>query len=210
MLERSQMAQGEGRQLASEAVINHKTITAFSSQDRMLDLFEKPQAFPLPQHNVWGKNYGQKLTQFKATGSSSLPFETSDLETDIKSYNLKSLRSQIALVSKEPTLFAGSIRGNIIYGKEEATESEIKKAAICANANEFQSATKDGYETYWEALEKMMISRTVVVVHRLSTIQKTETIAVIKNGKVVEQGSYSQLLALGKSGSYYGTDEVAI
>lgn len=58
--------------------------------------------------------------------------------TDIKSYNLKSLRSQIALVSKEPTLFAGSIRGNIIYGKEEATESEIKKAAICANANEFQ------------------------------------------------------------------------
>lgn len=100
------MAQGEGRQLASEAVINHKTITAFSSQDRMLDLFEKPQAvpeqktsnshyflvlaccainfqlqFPLPQHNVWGKNYGQKLTQFKATGSSSLPFETSDLET---------------------------------------------------------------------------------------------------------------------------------
>lgn len=55
-----------------------------------------------------------------------------------------------------------------------------------------------------------MISRTVVVVHRLSTIQKTETIAVIKNGKVVEQGSYSQLLALGKSGSYYGNDEVAI
>lgn len=46
MLERSQMAQGEGRQLASEAVINHKTITAFSSQDRMLDLFEKPQAVP--------------------------------------------------------------------------------------------------------------------------------------------------------------------
>lgn len=58
-------------------------------------------------------------------------------DRDIKSYNLKSLRSQIALVSQEPTLFAGSIRENIIYGKEEATESEIKKAAICANAHEF-------------------------------------------------------------------------
>ncbi|PHT56321.1 hypothetical protein CQW23_04807 [Capsicum baccatum] len=182
MLERSQMAQGEGRQLASEAVINHKTITAFSSHDRMLDLFEKPQAFPLPQHNVWGKNYGQKLTQFKATGSSSLPFETSDLET------------------------------------EEATESEIKKAAICANANEFLSATKDGYETYWGEREvqlsggqrkRIALARTIL---KNPTIldEKTETIAVIKNGKVVEQGSYSQLLALGKSGSYYGTDEVAI
>lgn len=56
-----------------------------------------------------------------------------------------------------------------------------------------------------EALEKMMMSRTsVVVAHRLSTIQKADTIAVIKNGKVVEQGSHSQLLALGNNGSYYG------
>ncbi|KAG6592216.1 ABC transporter B family member 5, partial [Cucurbita argyrosperma subsp. sororia] len=41
-----------------------------------------------------------------------------------------------------------------------------------------------------EALEKMMVNRTcIIVAHRLSTIQKANTIAVIKNGKVVEQGS---------------------
>ena len=53
-----------------------------------------------------------------------------------------------------------------------------------------------------EALEKMMVSRRtcVVVAHRLSTIQKSDTIAVIKDGKVVEQGSHSNLLAMG---SYY-------
>ncbi|KAF3629787.1 putative multidrug resistance protein [Capsicum annuum] len=66
----------------------------------------------------------------------------------IKSYNLKSLRSQIALVSQEPALFAGSICENISYRKEESTESEIKKATICANAHEFISAMEDGYETY--------------------------------------------------------------
>lgn len=55
-----------------------------------------------------------------------------------------------------------------------------------------------------DALDKMMIGRTcVVVAHRLSTIQKSDCIAVIKNGKVVEQGSHSNLLAIGPGGSYH-------
>lgn len=55
-----------------------------------------------------------------------------------------------------------------------------------------------------EALEKMMVGRTcVVVAHRLSTIQKAETIAVIKDGKVAEQGSHSMLIGLGNRGQYY-------
>jgi ATP-binding cassette subfamily B (MDR/TAP) protein 1 len=56
---------------------------------------------------------------------------------DVKSYNLRLLRSHIALVSQEPTLFAGTIRENIAYGKEDARESEIRKAAVLANAHEF-------------------------------------------------------------------------
>ena len=55
-----------------------------------------------------------------------------------------------------------------------------------------------------EALEKMMVGRTcVIVAHRLSTIQKSDSIAVIKNGKVVERGSHSDLLAVGRHGAYY-------
>ncbi|KAK4355413.1 hypothetical protein RND71_024384 [Anisodus tanguticus] len=141
-------------------------------------------------------------------------------DRDIKSYNLRSLRSQIALVSQEPTLFAETIRQNIIYGKEEATDSEIKKAAIHANSHEFirRAKAKDSCcsskatsaldsvseNLVQEALEKMMVGRTcVVIAHRLSTIHKASTIAVINNGKVVEQGSHSQLLALGHNGAYF-------
>ncbi|ONK58371.1 uncharacterized protein A4U43_C09F11560 [Asparagus officinalis] len=66
---------------------------------------------------------------------------------DIRNYNLKTLRSHIALVSQEPTLFSGSIHDNICYGKEDATEAEVIRAAILANAHEFISCMKDGYGT---------------------------------------------------------------
>lgn len=69
-------------------------------------------------------------------------------DQDIKSYNLRSLRSHIALVSQEPTLFAGTIRQNILYGKSDATDSELTEAATLANAHEFISSMTDGYETY--------------------------------------------------------------
>ena len=65
-------------------------------------------------------------------------------EQDIKSFNLRMLRSHIALVSQEPTLFAGTIRENIAYGKENATETEIRKAAVLSNAHKFIR-----YGNYW-------------------------------------------------------------
>ncbi|KAI3765918.1 hypothetical protein L2E82_15964 [Cichorium intybus] len=66
---------------------------------------------------------------------------------DIKRYNLRALRSFIGWVSQEPTLFAGTIKENISYGKENATETEIIQAASLANIHEFISSMKDGYDT---------------------------------------------------------------
>jgi ATP-binding cassette subfamily B (MDR/TAP) protein 1 len=56
---------------------------------------------------------------------------------NIKTMNLKSLRSHIGLVSQEPTLFAGTLRQNIAYGRENATEEEIIEASRAANAHNF-------------------------------------------------------------------------
>ncbi|KAH9772911.1 ABC transporter B family member 15 [Citrus sinensis] len=389
MSEKAKKSQSEGSQLASEATTNHRTITAFSSQDRILDLFRETMKGPKKESikQSWFSGIGLFSSQFLTTASITLTFwyagrimnqglvspkqlfqaffllmstgkniadagsMTSDIakgssairtiftildrkseidpedpkanedieeptkgfielknvffsypsrpdqmifkgltlkieagktvalvgqsgsgkstiiglierfydpqsgsvmvdERNIKSYNLRKLRSCIALVSQEPTLFAGTIRQNIVYGKEVATEAEIRKAAVLANAHEFISSTEDGYDTYCgergvqlsggqkqrialaravlknpmillldeatsaldsasenlvqEALEKMMVGRTcVVVAHRLSTIQKADNIVVIKNGKVVEQGTQSSLLSMGNGGAYY-------
>jgi len=60
-----------------------------------------------------------------------------------------------------------------------------------------------------EALEKMMVGRAcVVIAHRLSTIQKSNCIAIIRNGKVVEQGSHNELMELGHGGEYYSLTKV--
>ncbi|KAL6634547.1 hypothetical protein ACP70R_027218 [Stipagrostis hirtigluma subsp. patula] len=68
-------------------------------------------------------------------------------DIDIRSYNLQDLRQQIGLVNQEPTLFAGTIKENIMYGTETVSEDEIENAARFANAHDFISSLKDGYNT---------------------------------------------------------------
>ena len=56
---------------------------------------------------------------------------------DIRSLNLKWLRSNIGIVSQEPILFFGSIEENIRFGKQGATDEEVITAAKLANAHDF-------------------------------------------------------------------------
>jgi len=66
---------------------------------------------------------------------------------NIKEVTLYSLRQLIGMVTQETILFNDSIRGNIAYGKEDASIDEVEKAAKQANAHEFISHLPFGYET---------------------------------------------------------------
>ncbi|KAG2656598.1 hypothetical protein PVAP13_1KG096900 [Panicum virgatum] len=170
---------------------------------------------------------------------------------DIKTYNLRALRKHIALVSQEPTLFAGTIRENIVYGTETATEEEVVSAARYANAHDFITSLKDGYDTWCgergiqlsggqkqriaiarailknpaillldeatsaldshsemvvqEALDRILVGRTsLVVAHRLSTIQNCDVITVLEKGIVLETGTHASLMSKGSAGTYFG------
>ncbi len=66
---------------------------------------------------------------------------------DLKSLDLESYLSQVALVPQETLLFGGTIRENIIYGKLDATETEMIEASKSANAHEFITEFSNGYDT---------------------------------------------------------------
>ena len=67
---------------------------------------------------------------------------------DIKDVTLSSLRNNIGVVAQDVYLFSGSVRENIAYGNEKATEDEIIEAAKLAGAHDFISSLPDGYDTY--------------------------------------------------------------
>ncbi|KAK8468966.1 hypothetical protein PHAVU_006G168172 [Phaseolus vulgaris] len=160
---------------------------------------------------------------------------------NLKNFQVRWIREQIGLVSQEPILFAASIKENIIYGKEGATDEEIKSAITLANAKTFIDKLPQGLETMagqngtqlsggqkqriaiarailknprillldeatsaldaeservvQEALEQAMSKRTTVVVaHRLTTIRNADTIAVVHQGKIVEEGTHDELI----------------
>ena len=67
---------------------------------------------------------------------------------DIRNYSLHSLRDKIAVVFQDNFLFSGTIRENILLGKENATDEEIQKALQCAYLDEFVATLADGVDTY--------------------------------------------------------------
>lgn len=66
---------------------------------------------------------------------------------DIREYNVRSLRSQIATVFQETFLFSSSIRNNISYGLKNVSMEEIIRAAQLAKAHDFIMEMEDGYDT---------------------------------------------------------------
>ena len=66
---------------------------------------------------------------------------------DLRSLEVKSLRSHIGIVPQETLLFGSTVRENILYGRLDATEEEMARAARSANADEFIRQLSKGYDT---------------------------------------------------------------
>lgn len=163
---------------------------------------------------------------------------------DVREFNVRELRSMMGNVSQEAILFNDTIRNNIAFGVEHATDEDIERAARIANAHDFIMATEHGYDTnigdrgsklsggqrqrlsiarailknppllildeatsaldtesehlVQEALDRLMKGRTTLVIaHRLSTIQNADLICVMHDGKIVERGTHTALIARG-------------
>jgi ABC-type multidrug transport system fused ATPase/permease subunit len=126
---------------------------------------------------------------------------------DLRDLRLAGLRERIGIVFQDTFLFSATIRENLSFGREGASEAEIVAAARAANAWEFIERLPDGLDTAVdarsehllnEALVNLMRGRTTfVIAHRLATARRADRIIVMDDGGIVEQGTHAELLARG-------------
>ena len=69
---------------------------------------------------------------------------------DVREYDLDTLRNAVAVVLQKNLLFSGTIKDNLRWGNEEATDEEMKEACRLAQADEFVSSFPEGYDTWIE------------------------------------------------------------
>ena len=69
---------------------------------------------------------------------------------DVRRYDLDTLRNQVSVVLQKNVLFSGTIKENMRWGNQNATDEEIKAACVMAHADEFVTQFPDGYDTYIE------------------------------------------------------------
>ena len=69
---------------------------------------------------------------------------------NVKDYDIETLRNEVAMVLQKNVLFSGTIKENLRWGNKAATDEEIKRACILAQADEFIQTFPDKYDTYIE------------------------------------------------------------
>lgn len=69
---------------------------------------------------------------------------------DVREYDMDTLRNSVAMVLQKNLLFAGTIKENLRWGNENATDEELKEACVLAQADEFVSSFPNGYDTFIE------------------------------------------------------------
>ncbi|MGV6859706.1 MAG: lipid A export permease/ATP-binding protein MsbA [bacterium] len=170
--------------------------------------------------------------------------------TPVSEIRLSDLREHIAYVGQHVTLFNGSIRENIAYGRlAESSLEAVREAAMHAHALEFIEQLPHGFDTQvgengvllsggqrqrlaiarallknapvlildeatasldtdaerhiQAALETLSAGRTTLVIaHRLSTVENADRIVVMQQGRTIEQGRHAELLELGGAYSH--------
>ena len=121
----------------------------------------------------------------------------------IDKLQLKWLRSQMGLVSQEPSLFATTIEENILFGKEDATMEEVVAAAEAAHAHHFICELPDGYDTQvgergvqmsGGQKQRIAIARAVIKAPRILLLDEATSALDSESERVVQEALDSAAL----------------
>ncbi len=122
--------------------------------------------------------------------------------TDISKVTLPSLRRQMGIMMQDSFIFSGTIKDNILYGKLDATDEEIKKAARLVCADKFIEGMQDGYQTEVKERgsllsqgQKQLISfaRTVLSDPAILILDEATSSIDVQTERALQQGLNSML-----------------
>ncbi len=163
---------------------------------------------------------------------------------NVKEYDLDALRKEVSVVLQKNVLFSGTIKENLRWGDENATDEDIQRVCALAQADEFIRSFPDGYDTYIEQggtnvsggqKQRLCIARAllrkpkvlilddstsavdtktdalirqafkeeipdttkIIIAQRVSSVEHADKILIMDGGKIVEQGTHQELMALG-------------
>ena len=130
-------------------------------------------------------------------------------DVDVRDYDIESLRNEVAMVLQKNVLFSGTIKENLRWGDENATDEEIQRVCRLACADEFVQTFPDGYDTYIEQggtnvsggqKQRLCIARAllkkpkIIIAQRVSSVEDADQIIVLDEGEIKAIGCHEELM----------------
>ena len=121
---------------------------------------------------------------------------------DVRDYDLESLRQQVAMVLQKNILFSGTIKENLRWGNEQATDEELKRACELAQADDFIQNFPDGYDTYIEQggsnvsggqKQRLCIARALLKKPKILILDDSTSAVDTKTDALIRQGFASDI-----------------
>ena len=121
---------------------------------------------------------------------------------DVREYDLDTLRNSVAMVLQKNVLFSGTIKDNLRWGKEDATDEEILEAARLAQADEFVQTFPDKYDTYIEQggtnvsggqKQRLCIARALLKHPKILILDDSTSAVDTKTDRLIREGFRSYL-----------------
>lgn len=144
---------------------------------------------------------------------------------DVRDYDIESLREQVAMVLQKNVLFSGTIKENLRWGDEHATDEELKRVCRLAQADEFIEQMPDKYDTYIEQggtnvsggqKQRLCIARAllkkpkVLILDDSTSAVDTKTDALIRKAFAEEIPDTTKLIIAQRISSVQDADQIVI
>lgn len=144
---------------------------------------------------------------------------------DVREYDLESLRHAVAIVLQKNVLFSGSIKENLRWGNENATDDEIKKACQLACIDDFVEGLENQYDTYIEQggsnvsggqRQRLCIARAILTKPKILILDDstsavdTKTDARIRKAFKTELANTTKLIIAHRAASVMDADQIVV